>query len=154
MDLSQLEPLGKVAGIGGMALGVVVPLIHRLIGTIAGVPKNDRARIVTFIAAGCFAIGILGIAAWTFSNQPRQPQASTSGSQSPAIVSGKNASVSYGATPVAQPDSAAPNAPSGATPNGTVHTQGNQSPAMVTGGNAMVQYGTTPSATPSSETKK
>src|SRR5262245_13047069 len=80
MDLSQLKSLGEVAGIGGIALGGVVLLVHRLIGTIAGLPKEARAGTAKWIAAGCFVIGALGIAAWAVGGRP---SVSTSGNQSP-----------------------------------------------------------------------
>ena len=38
MELSQLKSLGEIAGIGGIAF-----VRHRLIGTIAGLPKAARA---------------------------------------------------------------------------------------------------------------
>ena len=154
MDLSQLKSLGEIAGIGGIALGVTALVLHRLIGTIGGIPKNDRGRIVTFIAGGCFVIGALGIAAWTFGNQPRQSTVSTVGNQSPGIVAGKDATVSYGASPAAQPSAPATKSPDKAASTGTVRTQGNQSPGVVAGGNATIQYGSPQSAAPSSETKQ
>jgi hypothetical protein len=52
MDLSQLKFLGEIAGIGGIALGVVVLLIRPLIATIAGLPKDARAGPVKLIAIG------------------------------------------------------------------------------------------------------
>jgi uncharacterized membrane protein len=69
MDLSQLKSLGEVAGIGGIALGVVVLILRPLIAAIAGLPKDARAGPVKLIAIGCFVIGALGIAAWTIGNR-------------------------------------------------------------------------------------
>jgi len=153
MDLSQLKQLGEVAGIGGIALGVVAILLRNLIGSIAGIPKADRARVVTFIAGGCFVIGALGIAAWTFGNQQPQPTASTKGGQSPAIVSNGDANVSYGTQAAPQQGSQSTQAPPEKTsPGGTATTQGNQSPAITGGGNATVQYGS-PSPTAASAPK-
>jgi len=54
MDLSQLKSLGEVAGIGGIALGVALIILRRLVGTIAGVPKDARAGLVKLIAIGVF----------------------------------------------------------------------------------------------------
>jgi hypothetical protein len=145
MDLPQLKQLGEVAGIGGIALGAITILMRNLIGSIAGIPKQDRARVVTFIAAGCFAIGALGIAAWAFGNQPPQPTASTIGGQSPAIVSKGDASVSYG-TPAVSPQSppTTPAVPEKTSLGGTANTQGSQSPAIAGAGNVTVQYGSPP----------
>jgi hypothetical protein len=145
MDLSQLKSLGEIAGIGGIALGVVVLLVRPLIATIAGLPKDARAGPVKLIAIGCFVIGALGIAAWTISSQSNGRQVSTRGAQSPGIVSGGDATVSYGISPAAQPGSPPTNTPNLPVPSGTVHTEGNQSPGVIAGGKVGVDYAPTPS---------
>ena len=147
MDLSQLKSLGEIAGIGGLALGVLVLLVWPLIASIAGLPKDARAGPVKLIAIGCFAIGALGIAAWTIGSQSPGQQVSTQGSQSPGIISGGSATVSYGAVPTAQPGSA--DKTNQAAPSGTVRTEGNQSPGVIAGGKVGVEYAPTPPATQS-----
>jgi hypothetical protein len=75
------------------------------------------------------------------------PNAGTKGGQSPAMVSGGNAQVNYGAAPLGQ--GAANPAPTPATtaiPKGTASTEGAQSPAIVSGGNSSVNYATPPPA--------
>jgi hypothetical protein len=115
MDLSQLKSLGEIAGIGGIALGVVVLLVRPLIATIAGLPKDARAGPVKLIAVGCFVIGALGIAAWTFSVQSKGPQVPTSSTQSAGAISNN------------------------------VETKGKNSPAVNAGsGNVSIQYTETP----------
>ena len=146
MDLSQLKSLGEIAGIGGIALGVVVLLVRPLIASIAGLPKDARAGPVKLIAIGCFAIGALGIAAWTIGSQSPGQQVSTQGSQSPGIISGGSATVSYGAVPTAQPGSA--DKTNQAAPSGTVRTEGNQSPGVIAGGKVGVEYAPTPPGAP------
>src|SRR6202035_1388982 len=64
MNLSGLRRLGKVAGIGGIAIGAVVLLLNALIGTIPGLPADQQAEIVKFLAILSFGIGALGIIAW------------------------------------------------------------------------------------------
>ena len=145
MDLSQLKSLGEIAGIGGLALGVLVLLVRPLIASIAGLPKDARAGPVKLIAIGCFAIGALGIAAWTIGSQSPGQQVSTQGSQSPGIISGGSATVSYGTVPTAQPGSA--DKTNQAAPSGTVRTEGNQSPGVIAGGKVGVEYAPTPPAT-------
>ena len=140
MDLSQLKQLGEVAGIGGIALGAITILLRNLIGSIAGIPKADRARVVTFIAGGCFVIGALGIAAWVFANHQPQPTASTIGEQSPAIVSNGNANVTFGTLAAPQQGSPSAKVPDRTSTGGTANTQGNQSPAITGAGNVTVQY--------------
>ena len=64
MNLSGLGRLGKVAGIGGIAIGAVVLLLNALIGTIPGLPADQQAGIVKLLAILSFGIGALGIIAW------------------------------------------------------------------------------------------
>lgn len=149
MDLSQLKSLGEIAGIGGVALGVVVLLVRPLIASIAGLPKDARAGPIRLIAIGCFAIGALGIAAWTISSQSSGRHVTTDGAQSPGVIGGGDVTVNYNAAPAAQPGSPATDAPKLPTPSGTVHTEGNQSPGVIAGGRAGVGYTQTPSAAPS-----
>jgi hypothetical protein len=144
MDLSQLKSLGEIAGIGGMALGVVVLLVRPLIAAIAGLPKDARAGPVKLIAIGCFAIGALGIAAWTIGAQSNGGQVSTRGSQSPGIISNGDATVTYGTAPPAQRGPPPTDAPNPVAPSGTVRTEGNQSPGIVAGGKVGVEYAPTP----------
>jgi hypothetical protein len=67
MDFSSLAALGKVAGVGGIALGVVVVLVRPIIDRTSGVPAAQRASLLRFIAGGAFAIGALGVVAWLVS---------------------------------------------------------------------------------------
>jgi hypothetical protein len=140
MDLSQLKSLGEIAGIGGIALGVVVLLMRPLIATIAGLPKDARAGPVKLIAIGCFAIGALGIAAWTISSHSNGRQVSTRGVQSPGVISGGDATVTYGTLPAPQSGSPPADTPNLPAPSGTVNTEGNQSPGIVAGGKVGVEY--------------
>ena len=64
MNLSGLGRLGKVAGIGGIAIGAVVLLLNALIGTIPGLPADQQTEIVRLLAILSFGIGALGIIAW------------------------------------------------------------------------------------------
>jgi hypothetical protein len=67
MDLSSLASLGKVAGLGGIALGVVVLLVRPVIDRTSGVPAAQRGPLLRFVAMGSFGIGVLGIVAWLVS---------------------------------------------------------------------------------------
>jgi len=148
MDLSQLKSIGEIAGIGGIALGVIVLLLRPLIATIAGLPKDARAGPVKLIAVGCFVIGVLGIAAWTVGSQSSGPRVSTRAAQSPGVISGSDATINYGSSPAARSGSLSttPNLP---TPSGTVHTEGSQSPGVTAGGKVDVEYAPTSPAAPS-----
>jgi hypothetical protein len=60
VDLSSLAPLGKVAGLGGIAIGVVVLLVRPIIDRVSSVPAAERAPMLRFVAMGAFGIGALG----------------------------------------------------------------------------------------------
>jgi len=64
MDLSSLASLGKIAGLGGIAVGAIVLLMRPMIKQALGLPAAERAPTLRFIALGAFAIGALGIVAW------------------------------------------------------------------------------------------
>ena len=67
MDLSPLASLGKVAGLGGIAIGVVVVLVRPIIDRVSSVPAAERAPMLRVVAMGAFGIGALGIVAWLVS---------------------------------------------------------------------------------------
>jgi hypothetical protein len=69
MNLSGLGRLGKVAGIGGIAIGAVVLILNALIGTIPGLPADQQAEIVKLLAILSFGIGALGIIGWLVAGQ-------------------------------------------------------------------------------------
>jgi hypothetical protein len=71
MNLSSLARLGKVAGIGGIAVGAVVLIFYALIGTIPGLPADRQAEIVTLLAYLGFGIGGIGIIAWSLGDALR-----------------------------------------------------------------------------------
>jgi hypothetical protein len=146
MDLSQLKSLGEVAGIGGIAFGGVVLLVRPLSATIVGLPKDARTGTVKLIEVGCFAIGALGVVAWAIGSRST---VSTSGSESPAVISKENTTINYGASSTEQQSAATKPASGGAPPSGTVSTKGNQSPGVISGGNVQIQYSTNPSTTSS-----
>jgi hypothetical protein len=64
MDLSSLAELGKVAGVAGVAIGMIVLLARPIIERTSSLPRAERGPMLRFIATGAFAIGALGIVAW------------------------------------------------------------------------------------------
>jgi hypothetical protein len=139
LDLSQLELLGKIAGIGGIAIGAVVLIIRAILDKTSSVPARQRASMLRLVAIGAFGVGALGVVAWAANGQ----RAFTRGNDSPAIVSGGNATIG----PIIATGSSAPTPQIGVTPpNATVKTTGDRSPAIVSGGNATVST-TTESST-------
>ena len=67
MDLSLLASLGKIAGLGGLAIGLVALLVRPIIDRVSSVPSPERAPMLRFVAMGAFGIGALGIVAWLVS---------------------------------------------------------------------------------------
>ena len=64
----DLAALGKIAGIGGIAIGMIVVLGRLLIQRSSSLPAKERAPMLRLLAIGAFAIGGLGIVAWTLGN--------------------------------------------------------------------------------------
>jgi hypothetical protein len=64
MDLSSLGELGKVAGIGGLAIGMIVLIVRPMIEGAKDLPRAERAPMFRLIGIGAFAIGGLGVLAW------------------------------------------------------------------------------------------
>jgi len=133
LDLSQLEPLGKIAGIGGIAIGAVVLLIRGIIDKTSSLPAKQRASTLRLLAMGAFGVGAMGIMAWVANGWSGGQHASTRGNDSPAIISGGN--VTIGPASSAGPSGPAPQ---NVTPNATAKTEGDRSPAIVSGGNATI----------------
>lgn len=101
MDLSSLAALGKVAGLGGIAIGVVVLLVRPIISSVSSVPATQRAPMLRFVAIGAFGIGALGIIAWLISGlQGGNVTASGGGVAAGRDISGP---VSTGGAPPASP---------------------------------------------------
>jgi hypothetical protein len=67
VDLSSLAAVGKVAGLGGIAIGVVALLIRPVISQASSVPAAQRAPLLRLTAMGAFGIGAFGIMAWLIS---------------------------------------------------------------------------------------
>jgi hypothetical protein len=64
MDLSSLAELGKVAGVAGIAIGLVAMLAPQFIKGASSLPRAERGPMLRLVAIGAFAIGGLGIIAW------------------------------------------------------------------------------------------
>jgi hypothetical protein len=72
LDLSLLEPLGKVAGIGGIALGVLLIVFRDIIGKkiFPKLPVAEAYRLLQLITAGVWSVAIVGIVAWVYASTP------------------------------------------------------------------------------------
>lgn len=61
----DITGLGKVAGIGGIAVGAAVLVLRPLIeGALPDLDPEARSQAALVIAIGAFALGALGILAW------------------------------------------------------------------------------------------
>jgi hypothetical protein len=132
----SLALLGRAAGIGGIALGVLVLVLRQVLGTVPGLPATDQAGVVKIIVVGCFVIGIAGIGAWiialAFAKPPARQSVETKGADSPGVVAGGNVHIGQGSPP----------AQSGQEPkpltDAAVRTKGDRSPGVVAGGDTTV----------------
>lgn len=68
MELSSLAALGKIAGLAGIALGVVVVLLRPAIRNLSSLPVKQREPLLRLVVIGAFGIGALGIIAWWSGN--------------------------------------------------------------------------------------
>jgi hypothetical protein len=64
MDLWSLAELGKVAGVAGIAIGMIVLIARPMIEGAKDLPRAERAPIFRLVGIGAFAIGGLGVVAW------------------------------------------------------------------------------------------
>jgi hypothetical protein len=64
VDLSSLAELGKVAGVAGIAIGLIALLAPQFIKGASSLPRAERGPMLRLVTIGAFAIGGLGIVAW------------------------------------------------------------------------------------------
>jgi uncharacterized membrane protein YvlD (DUF360 family) len=64
MDLSALEKLGSIAGVAGIAMGLIALLVRPIVDHVSVLPKAQRGPMLRLVTVGAFAIGALGILVW------------------------------------------------------------------------------------------
>jgi hypothetical protein len=92
MDADVLKIGGQVAGIGGLALGVFLLLFRDIIrkNIFPKLPPAEAYRLLRLITVAVWSVAIVGIGAWLYTIQARQPSHDgtviqhTDGSNSPA----------------------------------------------------------------------
>jgi hypothetical protein len=84
MDLSQLPKLGKVAGVPGIALGVVVLVLGAVVAAANMLPEGWRGPVMVIVALGVVLLGVLTIRGWARGNRADAQIADTQGDRSPA----------------------------------------------------------------------
>jgi hypothetical protein len=147
LDLSQLEPLAKAAGIGGIAIGAVILILNAIVNQTQTLPARERAPTLRFLATIAFGVGALGIGAWLAAATSGGQRAFTRGNESPAIIGGGNVTLG----PATPPRSSAPAPQGGIAPNATAETGGERSPAIISGGDVTIS---TPDSSPKPPRKK
>jgi hypothetical protein len=79
MDLSSLAEVGQVAGVAGVAIGMIVLLVRPMIEGARELPRSERAPMFRRIAIGSFTVGGLGILAWVMATVVGMPSGSGGG---------------------------------------------------------------------------
>lgn len=74
-DFSQLETFGQIAGIGGLALGVLLLVFREVIrkNVFPSLTREQAYNILKLIIVLTFIVALVGIAAWVWSQSGRQP---------------------------------------------------------------------------------
>lgn len=106
MNAELLETLGKIAGIGGIALGVGLIVFREVIrkSVLGALSKDDAYRLVRLVAVFSWTIALAGMGAWawveTSSNNDLRtddPSIATEGAQSPVVTgTGGNVQINIG----------------------------------------------------------
>jgi hypothetical protein len=89
VEFSGLARLGKVAGVLGVALGVIALVVHEFVGGLGLVPENARPGIVLVISIAAALLIALAIAAYAFGTRSGSQVAQTTGNCSPATNTDK-----------------------------------------------------------------
>jgi hypothetical protein len=87
MEAGLLETVGKVAGIGGIAVGVLLLLFRDIVrkNIFPKLAPKDAYRLLSQLTVFIFVVAIAGIAAWVFVEM--QPEAVA---PSAAVEAGQN----------------------------------------------------------------
>lgn len=88
MDVSLLKVLGQIAGVAGIALGVLLIVFREVIrkNIFPNLERHQAYRIIQLIITLTFAIAVLGIGAWVYT-QTMILQVPMIPSQDPAKIS-------------------------------------------------------------------
>ena len=84
MDISQLTKLGKIAGVPGIALGVVVLLLGAVVAAVGILPEGWRGPVMVVVIVGAVLLGVLGVLGWARGTRGGAQVARTEGDHSTA----------------------------------------------------------------------
>jgi hypothetical protein len=77
-DLSILQTVGKVAGIGGLGIGAVIILLREIIrkNVFPNLTRQQGYRLLVLVAGFAWLTGLAGIGAWVYVNSAHASSAS------------------------------------------------------------------------------
>ena len=84
MDISLLPKLGKIAGVPGIALGVVVLLLGAVLAAVGILPEGWRGPVVVVVIVGAVLLGVLAVLGWARGTRGGAQVARTEGDHSAA----------------------------------------------------------------------
>src|SRR5262245_58472813 len=75
MDVEVLKAVGKVAGIGGLALGVFLIIFREVIRKqiFAQLGQSHSYRIIRLALVLTFLLAVMGLAAWIYADRAHVP---------------------------------------------------------------------------------
>jgi O-antigen/teichoic acid export membrane protein len=103
LDLSSLAELGKVAGVAGIAIGLIALLAPQIIKSASTPPRAEQGPMLRLIAIGAFAIGALGIVAWLIAGVQMGTSVATGNCGIATNGAATGNTVNCGSPPPAQP---------------------------------------------------
>lgn len=79
MDLSSLAELGKIAGLAGLAIGMIVLLVRPIVEQASSLSEAQRGPLFRIVAIGAFSVGAIGIVAWAVAGMNFGPAVTSGG---------------------------------------------------------------------------
>jgi hypothetical protein len=72
MEAALLETMGKVAGIGGLALGVLLLALRQVLqtGVFSKLSGKDSFRLLRLVTILTFIVAVAGLGAWAWAELP------------------------------------------------------------------------------------
>lgn len=72
--MTELEVLGKIAGISGIAIGAVVLVFRDSIARAASLPSEKAYRLLNTVVVLSFVIAVAGLGAWIWVGSKPSPE--------------------------------------------------------------------------------
>jgi hypothetical protein len=72
MEATALASLGKIAGLAGIAVGVVLFIVKKVLDKSGGLAKPEQAALLNRIVLGAFLLGGAGIFSWVLTENKGQ----------------------------------------------------------------------------------